>query len=98
MTFRPSAVPEFMAIFEEVKSKIRGVEGCQHIELLQLSAQPHVLFTLSCWRDEAALEVYRQSLLFVQTWKKTKALFSEKPEAWSLERIDPPVSADEQQR
>jgi heme-degrading monooxygenase HmoA len=43
-----------------------------------------VLFTFSIWDSEAALENYRQSDLFRDTWAKTKALFAEKAEAWSM--------------
>jgi (4S)-4-hydroxy-5-phosphonooxypentane-2,3-dione isomerase len=35
LTFREEAIPEFLAIFEESKSKIRAFEGCRHLELLR---------------------------------------------------------------
>ncbi len=90
MTFREDAVEDFLKLFEEVKEKIRAVDGCQHMELLRQKGQPQVMFTLSLWDDEAALNRYRDSELFAGTWKRTKALFAGKPLAWSLERIDPP--------
>lgn len=89
MTFRQEAVADFLSLFEEVKEKIRSVRGCRHMELLRLKERPNVLFTLSYWDDEEALNQYRNSDLFAATWKRTKALFAAKPEAWSLERIDP---------
>ena len=85
MTFRPEAVPAFLAIFEESKALIRAFEGCQHLELLRDTGQPNILFTLSHWQSGAALDAYRQSDLFLATWKKTKVLFAEKAEAWSVE-------------
>ncbi len=85
MTFRAEAVPEFLAIFEESKLKIRAFNGCQHLELLRDTSQPNTLFTLSHWQSEAALDAYRQSDLFISTWKRTKLLFAEKAEAWSVE-------------
>lgn len=91
MTFREDAVSDFLKLFEEVKDKIRAVDGCRHMELLRQKRQPNVLFTLSIWDDEEALNRYRDSELFAGTWKRTKALFADKPEAWSLERIDPPL-------
>lgn len=85
MTFRENAVPDFLAIFEESKTKIRRFEGCRHLELLRGIDEPNVLFTLSFWEDSQALERYRQSELFKTTWKKTKALFAAKADAWSVE-------------
>jgi len=85
MTFREAAVPDFLAIFEESKPKIRAFEGCHHLELLRDLQRPNVLFTFSFWENEEALGRYRQSELFKTTWKKTKALFSERAEAWSVE-------------
>ncbi|MCB0522749.1 MAG: antibiotic biosynthesis monooxygenase [Lewinellaceae bacterium] len=87
MTFREEAVPEFLAIFEESKNKIKAFKGCQHLELLQGTSQPYLLFTLSYWENEDALDAYRQSDLFKATWKKTKALFAQKAEAWSVEEV-----------
>ncbi len=91
MTFRADAVETFVSeVFEQSKNQIRAFPGCQHMELLQQTNQPHVLFTLSYWDDESALQAYRNSDLFAQTWKKTKALFAEKAEAWSTEIVDQP--------
>lgn len=87
LTFQPALVPDFMAIFEESKAKIRVFDGNLYLELLRDIAQPHVLFTLSFWEDEAALERYRQSELFRTTWAKTKALFAEKAAAWTVEEV-----------
>ncbi len=89
MTFREEAAETFLRdVFEHSKDRIRAFPGCRNMELLQHIAQPNVLFTLSIWEDEAALEAYRQSELFKTTWEKTKALFAEKAEAWSVRVID----------
>lgn len=87
LTFQEELVPDFMAIFEESKAKIRAFDGNLHLELLRDIAQPNVLFTFSFWENEAALERYRQSELFKATWAKTKALFADKPAAWSVEVV-----------
>jgi (4S)-4-hydroxy-5-phosphonooxypentane-2,3-dione isomerase len=60
------------------------------MELLRATADSHILFTLSIWDDEAALDRYRASDLFQDTWAKTKALFQEKAEAWSTTVQDAP--------
>ncbi|MFN0037388.1 MAG: putative quinol monooxygenase [Saprospiraceae bacterium] len=91
MTFREEAVQTFVAeVFEQSKQRIRAFDGCRHMELLRHKSRPNVLFTLSIWDDEAALEAYRASALFADTWGKTKALFAEKAEAWTLEVLDAP--------
>lgn len=86
MTFDPARVADFKAIFEESSPRIRAFEGCRHLELWQ-AKPPHdnILFTFSHWEDEAALNVYRASDLFATTWARTKVLFADKPEAWSVE-------------
>ena len=89
MTFRPDAVDTFLQdVFEHSKSRIRAFPGCRHMELLRHTVQPNVLFALSYWEALEALERYRQSELFQSTWDKTKVLFAEKAEAWSVEVID----------
>ena len=91
LTFRPEAVAIFLhTVFEPSKAQIRAFPGCRHMELLQSTGQPDVLFTFSLWDDAAALENYRRSELFRTTWAKTKALFAEKAEAWSMEVLDAP--------
>ena len=85
LTFRPEATQEFLdQVFEPSKTLIRAFPGCRHMELLRHTEQSNVLFTFSIWDSEEALYVYRQSDLFRDTWAKTKALFAEKAEAWSL--------------
>lgn len=89
MTFREETVDTFLRdVFDRSKDRIRAFPGCRHMELLQHAAQPNVLFTLSIWENEADLEAYRRSELFKSTWEKTKALFAEKAEAWSVLVID----------
>ena len=85
MTFQPELVPTFLEVFESSKQKIRAREGCQHLELLQDKNTPNILFTFSYWTSENDLNSYRGSELFETTWAKTKILFSDKPQAWSLE-------------
>ena len=87
LTFIPDKVNDFLDIFVASKKLIRAHEGCRHLELLQDTTQTHVFFTLSYWDDVDALEKYRRSDLFISTWAKTKILFSDKAEAWSVNLI-----------
>ena len=87
MTFKPENIDRFTDIFIASKNLIAAREGCQHVELLQDINNPTVFFTLSIWDDPKYLEAYRQSELFAGVWAKTKILFAEKPEAWSVTQL-----------
>lgn len=86
MEFKPEGVQDFLNLFEERKEKIRHFEGCRHLELWREEKSENVYFTYSIWEDESALNHYRFSELFKDTWSQTKALFQQKAEAWSLKR------------
>jgi quinol monooxygenase YgiN len=92
LTFRPEEISAFLEVFETSKAKIRASEGCQHLELWRAKAPDNVLFTYSYWESEAHLNKYRHSELFKATWAKTKILFADKPEAWSVESCGLPVA------
>lgn len=84
MTFRPEEVASFLNIFEESKRYIRSFEGCRHLELHRDPQNEAVYYTYSHWNSENDLNNYRDSELFGRTWKATKALFADKPMAFSL--------------
>lgn len=87
LTFQEEKLEEFKSIFEASKFKIKNFEGCHHVELLQGTKPDNIFFTFSIWESEVALNKYRHSDFFQETWSKTKILFSEKPEAWSVNLI-----------
>lgn len=80
-------IPEFLSDFEEIKDKIRAFPGCKRLELLQDKSDKGVIFTYSTWESEEALEAYRNSALFGEVWPKIKALFRDKPMAWSVDSL-----------
>lgn len=86
MEFRPEAVADFEALFAERKNQIRAVDGCLHLELWRDSGSPNVYLTYSHWKSETALDHYRFSEFFKDTWGRTKALFAAPPLAWSVTR------------
>ena len=88
MEFRAGAAEQFEALFRSTAAHIRAQEGCQHLELLCEEGASAVYFTFSIWQNQAALQAYRESELFARTWKKTKALFAEKPMAWSTQQLE----------
>ncbi|MFN3315870.1 MAG: putative quinol monooxygenase [Raineya sp.] len=87
MYFQEEKTEDFLNIFEQSKKLIRNFEGCEHLELWQDAHCPNVFCTYSHWIDESYLEKYRQSELFKSTWAKTKILFAEKPQAFSVQSI-----------
>jgi len=94
LTFQEDKIPDFLQIFEESKTAIRAFEGCEYLELWQAKSPSNVLFTYSYWTSEDALNNYRHSDFFKATWTKTKALFADRPAAWSIEVLDSPVKTE----
>ncbi len=84
MSFREEEVDNFLALFNERKQRIRHFDGCNQLELLQDANHPNIYFTYSIWESKKHLDHYRFSEFFKDTWTKTKALFNDKPQAWSL--------------
>ncbi|MEZ4853312.1 putative quinol monooxygenase [Flavobacterium sp.] len=87
MRFQEDKIEAFLDNFQQVKEKIRGFEGNQFLELYQDKNDEQIFFTYSYWESENALENYRKSTLFKEVWSFTKTLFSDKPEAWSVNRL-----------
>lgn len=85
LTFQKEKVDDFKEIWENSKDKIASVDGCRFVEMFQAREPSNICFTHSIWESENDLNAYRHSDLFAVTWAKTKVLFSEKPEAWSLD-------------
>jgi heme-degrading monooxygenase HmoA len=87
MTFRPGTEADFQKVFRDSQPVIKTFEGCIDVNGYNDVANPLVYFTISQWESEEALNNYRNSEFFMQTWTKTKALFESKAEAWSLNNI-----------
>jgi heme oxygenase (mycobilin-producing) len=85
MTFKPDNLKDFLLVFEESKDKIRARSGCLSLQLIQDIERPNILSTSSIWESQNDLEDYRNSELFIETWRKTKIHFEEKAEAKSYE-------------
>lgn len=84
MNFDPAKSADFLAMFDEIKDKIRAMDGCEYLELMQDYDDENSFSTYSQWRDDTALNAYRKSELFDAVWRKTKAMFNAKPIAFSL--------------
>ncbi len=87
LSFEHQHVNTFLQVFEDTKIAIRSFDGCDYLELMQDHTHINVYYTHSKWRSDEALQRYRQSELFQNTWSKTKILFNDKPLAYSLKSI-----------
>ena len=88
ITLQADKIDPFLEIFKEVKETIASFDGCHHVELLQDLHNPNIFFTYSIWEDEHYLNHYRFSGFFTSTWERSRLLFSEKAEAWSVTLIE----------
>lgn len=88
MRFYKQNIEIFRKYFDDNKAKIRAFKGCTFLELYRDTNDPSIFFTYSHWESEEALENYRKSDVFNVVWSKTKPLFSIRPEAWSVEKIE----------
>lgn len=87
MTFEPSRVNDFMEIFNGAHHLIEAFPGCKGVDLTRDVLHTNIFITISVWDSVASLDAYRHSSLFNSTWAATKLLFSERPDAWSVEKL-----------
>ena len=88
LSFHQDKIPAFLENFELVKNQIRNFPGNRLLELYQDKTNASIIFTYSYWDSEEDLENYRKSELFIEVWDFTKKLFNDKPEAWSVDKLD----------
>ena len=88
LSFEARNIDAFLENFNINKKNIRNFEGCRLLQLLRDKKNPSIFFSYSYWESEEHLENYRNSELFKSVWAKTKILFNNKPEAWSVENIE----------
>ncbi len=88
LSFHQDKIPAFLENFELVKNQIRNFPGNRLLELYQDKTNASIFFTYSYWESEEELENYRKSELFTEVWDFTKQLFNDKPEAWSVDKLD----------
>ena len=88
MDFLEEKTGEFIDFFNQNKHKILEFDGCDDVILFRDALIENVFFTISKWRDLDALERYRASVFFKNTWARTKASFADKAQAWSLQDVN----------
>ena len=88
MSFEPSKIIFFLENFNNDKEKIRNFDGCRLLKLYRDKNNPSIFFSYSYWESEEHLEAYRNSELFKRVWAKTKTMFNDKAQAWSVDTIE----------
>jgi quinol monooxygenase YgiN len=89
MKLNRGTAAEFSAYFYSAVARIRSFEGCISVELFRDAEDIDTVYTLSEWGSEKALDEYRSSELFLETWRKVKPLFRDKAIAWSMVSVSP---------
>jgi len=87
MKVSESDVSVFQRYFNNSFSDIRSFPGCNELALYTDVSEPGRLITVSRWDNIAALNAYRNSILFKKTWNKVKPLFISKPDAFSMTEL-----------
>lgn len=80
-------INSFLTFFKEYKQKIASQKGCTGVELMTDIHDQSVVYTISEWISEEALNEYRQSKLFGEIWPIAKSHFRSKPHAVSLKKV-----------
>jgi autoinducer 2-degrading protein len=82
--FQEDKISDFLALFDQVVTKVNAFDGCQKMYMLRDIHNPAVFITHSIWNSENDLNAYRDSELFQSIWPTIKPWFAEKAQAWSL--------------
>lgn len=85
LTFEEEKIVDFIAFFDTIKTQVSSFENCYGMRLHQDIKHPNIVFTYSLWKDEQALNNYRDSALFQGVWSTIKPWFRERAEAWSVD-------------
>ena len=93
MQFRSDSRGDFESLFLQRKDMIEKQAGCQSVKLFNDIKDNSIYFTYSIWDSQDALEDYRASAFFKETWAITKSLFTDKAKAWSVKETPMPADA-----
>ena len=85
LTFEEDKIDQFIAFFDTINRQVSRFEGCNGMRLLRDRHHPEIVFTYSSWKNEEALNHYRDSDLFGTVWPTIKPWFGAKPEAWTVD-------------
>ena len=78
----------FLNIYRTRNPSLKNVKGCQSTCVLKSITSDQEFFTLSVWDSVQALEDYRNSEYFKETWSLVKQLLGGKTQVWNLDEIN----------
>ncbi len=84
----PDHQDAFLDIYKKHISYMANLPEVISLELFEVKNEPGKFMTISTWTSEEGLEKYRKSQYFKDIWAKIKPWFSDKPEAWTLDKIE----------
>jgi quinol monooxygenase YgiN len=87
MTFQQNRADDFLEFISGIRHQIRNFPGCEHLDIFREIEKGNIFISTSHWKSTEALNQYRKSALFKTTWSRVREWFSEKPRAWSLEKV-----------
>ena len=88
MTFLEKELSSFERLFKERSGAIRDSPGCLELHLLRDVENPTVMTTFSVWTSKEALDAYRSTELFKETWSVARKKFAAPPVATSYRLVD----------
>lgn len=83
MTLQHEHVDAFMELFRRVHGTIEAQPGCLSVTLWVDTRWPDIVTTYSQWVSEDALNDYRHTPFFKETWAQTRVLFAAPADATS---------------
>lgn len=78
-------VEEFKQFFGTIYDGIRAAQGCLSLRVVADLEGLGEFFTVSEWESAAALEAYKNTAFFRETWPRVKTFLRDKPWAQSFQ-------------
>jgi len=84
LKIHPDKVEEFKQFFETIYDRIRAAQGCLSLRVVADLEGLGEFFTVSEWESPAALEAYKNTAFFQETWSRVKTFLRDRPWAQSF--------------
>ena len=83
LTIKSGKVESFRKVMEKYLPNFHDVPGCLYLEILEDIYRENIFYTYSHWKDQMALDTYKNSEIFKKVWQQVKPWFAEKAKASS---------------
>lgn len=82
-----SSQNDFRALYASRNPMNRGVSGCLEVKIMKDINENNVYYTVSKWTTNEALENYRSSAYFKETWPMVKSTLASKTKVFTMEEV-----------